>query len=103
MIKYFSEQIYIFHYLPQIDLQATQLIIPYGGFYNGTESLLVVNFGSFKMQSLEKPQDESANVTVKQLVSMGKSEEDILTHLRQYSYDKFVLKIVNFQVCSKCY
>ena len=83
----------------QIDLQATKLVVPYGGFYNGNESLFVINFGSFKMHSLEKPSDATTNVTVKQLVSMGKSEEDILAHLRQYSYDKFVLKIVNFQVC----
>ena len=44
------------------------------------------------MHSLEKPVNDTSNVTVKQLVNMGKSEEDILTHLRQYSYDKFVLK-----------
>lgn len=74
------------------------MVVPYGGFYKGNESLFVINFGSLKMNTLEKPVNDTSNVTVKQLVSMGKSEEDILTHLRQYSYDKFVLKIVNFQV-----
>lgn len=82
----------------QVDLNASQLIIPYGGFYNGTESLFVINLGSLKIHSLEKAKDESAHLSVKQLASMGKSEEEILSHLRLYSYDKFVLKIVNFQV-----
>ncbi|XP_043479643.1 vacuolar protein sorting-associated protein 13 isoform X2 [Leptopilina heterotoma] len=81
----------------QVDLNASQLIIPYGGFYNRTESLFVINLGSLKIHSLEKAKDESAHLSVKQLVSMGKSEEEILSHLRLYSYDKFVLKIVNFQ------
>ena len=81
-----------------MDLNASQLIIPYGGFYNGTESLFVVNLGSLKIHSLEKAKEDAAHLSVKQLVSMGKTEEDILAHLRQYSYDKFVLKIVNFQV-----
>ena len=52
------------------------------------------------MHSLEKAKGDNDVLSVKQLVSMGKSEEDILSHLRQYSYDKFVLKIVNFQVCN---
>lgn len=52
------------------------------------------------MHSLEKPVDATSNITVKQLVNMGKSEEDILSHLWQYSYDKFVLIIVKFQVSS---
>ncbi|XP_051160676.1 intermembrane lipid transfer protein Vps13 isoform X3 [Leptopilina boulardi] len=81
----------------QVDLNASQLIIPYGGFYNGTESLFVINLGSLKIHSLEKAKNESSHLSVKQLVSMGKSEEEILSHLRLYSYDKFVLKIVNFQ------
>ncbi|XP_023289292.1 vacuolar protein sorting-associated protein 13 isoform X2 [Orussus abietinus] len=81
----------------QVDLQASQLILPHNGFYNGTESLFVINLGSLKIHSLQKEKDDKAGVTVKELVSMGKSEEDILLHLRQYSYDRFVLKIVNFQ------
>ncbi|XP_031777535.1 vacuolar protein sorting-associated protein 13 isoform X3 [Nasonia vitripennis] len=81
----------------QIDLQASQLIVPYGGFYNKNESLIVINLGSLKVHSLEKPKNDAAHLSVKQLVSMGKTEEDILTHLREYSYDRFVLKIVNFQ------
>lgn len=79
-------------------MQASQIIIPHNGFYNNTKSLLVVNLGSLKMHSLEKPKDDKTNVTVKQLISMGKSEEDVLLHLREHSYDKFVLKIVDFQV-----
>ncbi|XP_076183155.1 vacuolar protein sorting 13C isoform X2 [Ptiloglossa arizonensis] len=82
----------------QVDMQASQIIIPHNGFYNNTKSLLVVNLGSLKMHSLEKPKDDKTNVTVKQLISMGKSEEDVLLHLREHSYDKFVLKIVDFQV-----
>ena len=82
----------------QVDLNASQLIIPYGGLYNGNESLFVLNLGSLKMHTLEKPKGDDAQLSVKQLVSMGKTEEDILAHLRQYSYDKFVLEIVNFQV-----
>ena len=50
------------------------------------------------MNALEKPKGDVAEMSVKQLVSLGKSEEDILNHLRQHSYDKFVLKIINFQV-----
>ncbi|XP_017891074.1 vacuolar protein sorting-associated protein 13 isoform X2 [Ceratina calcarata] len=83
----------------QVNMQASQLIVPHDGFYNGTKSLLVVNLGSLRMHSLEKSkEDGKAQVTVKQLISMGKSEEDVLMHLREYSYDKFVLKIVDFQV-----
>ncbi|XP_076380466.1 vacuolar protein sorting 13C isoform X3 [Megalopta genalis] len=82
----------------QVDMQASQLIIPHGGFYNSTKSLLVVNLGSLKIHSLEKPKEDKSNVSVKQLISMGKSEEDVLLHLREHSYDKFVLKIVNVQV-----
>ncbi|XP_076681161.1 vacuolar protein sorting 13C isoform X2 [Andrena cerasifolii] len=82
----------------QVNMQASQLIIPHGGFYSSTKSLLVINLGSLQMQSLEKPKDDTTNVTVKQLISMGKSEEDVLLHLREHSYDKFVLKIVDFQV-----
>ncbi|XP_020707369.2 intermembrane lipid transfer protein Vps13 isoform X2 [Athalia rosae] len=81
----------------QVDLQASQLIIPRQGFYTGNESLFVLNLGSLKVNSLEKPKDSKATATVKQLVDMGKSEEDILTELRTHSYDKFVMKIVNFQ------
>ncbi|KAL7290198.1 hypothetical protein TKK_0015907 [Trichogramma kaykai] len=81
----------------QVDLKASQLIIPHGGFFNGNESLIVINLGSLKVHSLEKPTDSESNLSVKSLVSMGKSEKDILEHLRQHSYDKFVLKIVNFQ------
>ncbi|XP_076625592.1 vacuolar protein sorting 13C isoform X3 [Colletes latitarsis] len=82
----------------QVDMQASQIIVPHDGFYNNTKSLLVVNLGSLKMHSLEKLKDDKTNVTVKQLISMGKSEEDVLLHLREHSYDKFVLKIVDFQV-----
>ncbi|KAG7211251.1 hypothetical protein KM043_010561 [Ampulex compressa] len=82
----------------QVDMAASQLIIPHGGFYDDTKSLFVINLGSLKVHSLEKHKNEMANATVKQLVHMGKSEEDILLHLREYSYDKFVLKIVNFQI-----
>ncbi|XP_076294775.1 vacuolar protein sorting 13C isoform X2 [Lasioglossum baleicum] len=82
----------------QVDMQASQLIIPHGGFYNSTKALLVVNLGSLKIHSLEKPKDDKTNVSVKQLISMGKSEEDVLLHLREHTYDKFVLKIVNVQI-----
>ncbi|OAD52957.1 Vacuolar protein sorting-associated protein 13A, partial [Eufriesea mexicana] len=82
----------------QVNMQASQLIIPHDGFYNNTKSVLVVNLGSLQIHSLEKPKDVKANVSVKQLISMGKSEEDVLLHLREHSYDKFVLKIVDFQV-----
>ncbi|XP_023247319.1 vacuolar protein sorting-associated protein 13 [Copidosoma floridanum] len=81
----------------QVDLEAPQLIVPYGGFYTGNESLLVINLGSLKMRSLEKPKETDDHLSVKQLVSMGKTEEDILAHLRQHSYDKFILKIINVQ------
>lgn len=79
-------------------MQASQLIIPHDGSYDSTKSLLVVNLGSLRMNSLGKPEDAKSNVTVKQLISMGKSEEDVLLHLREHSYDKFALKIVDFQV-----
>ncbi|XP_032688033.1 vacuolar protein sorting-associated protein 13 isoform X3 [Odontomachus brunneus] len=82
----------------QVDMQASQLIIPHGGLYDDSKALIVVNLGSLKIHSLEKGKDDMAGASVKQLVSMGKSEQDILTHLREHSYDKFVLKIVNFQV-----
>ncbi|XP_026827312.1 vacuolar protein sorting-associated protein 13 isoform X2 [Ooceraea biroi] len=82
----------------QVDMQASQLIVPYGGFYEDSKALIVVNLGSLKMQSLQEEKTEMSGVTVKQLVSMGKSEEEVLSHLRAHSYDKFVLKIVNFQV-----
>lgn len=82
----------------QVDMQASQLIVPYGGFYEDSKALIVVNLGSLKMQSLQEDKTEMTGVTVKQLVSMGKSEEEVLSHLRAHSYDKFVLKIVNFQV-----
>ncbi|XP_046738037.1 vacuolar protein sorting-associated protein 13 isoform X1 [Diprion similis] len=81
----------------QVDLQASQLIVPHKGFYTGNESLFVLNLGSLKVNSLAKPRDSEAPATVKQLVGMGKSEEDILAQLRTYSYDKFIMKIVNFQ------
>ncbi|XP_058806498.1 intermembrane lipid transfer protein Vps13 isoform X2 [Phymastichus coffea] len=80
----------------QVDLKASQLIVPHGGLYSGNESLFVINLGSFKMQSMEKFKEDSS-LSVKQLITMGKTEEDILNHLREHSYDKFVLKIVNFQ------
>lgn len=80
----------------QVDMQASQLIIPHGGLYEDSKALIVVNLGSLKMHSLEK--GDMAGISVKQLVSMGKSEEEVLLHLREHSYDKFVLKIVNFQV-----
>ncbi|XP_047359321.1 vacuolar protein sorting-associated protein 13 isoform X2 [Vespa velutina] len=82
----------------QVDMQASQLIIPHGGLYDSTKSLFIINLGSLKMHSLEKPKSNKSKATVKQLASMGKSEEDILLHLREYSYDKFALNIVNFQV-----
>ncbi|XP_024872139.1 vacuolar protein sorting-associated protein 13 isoform X2 [Temnothorax curvispinosus] len=82
----------------QVDMQASQLIIPHGGLYDDSKALIVVNLGSLKMHSLEKGKSDMAGASVKQLVSMGKSEEEVLLHLREYSYDKFVLKIVNFQV-----
>ncbi|XP_071565919.1 intermembrane lipid transfer protein Vps13 isoform X2 [Temnothorax nylanderi] len=82
----------------QVDMQASQLIIPHGGLYEDSKALIVVNLGSLKMHSLEKGKSDMAGASVKQLVSMGKSEEEVLLHLREYSYDKFVLKIANFQV-----
>lgn len=82
----------------QVDMQASQLLIPHGGLYDDSKALIVVNLGSLKMHSLEKGKDDMSGASVKQLVSMGKSEKDILLHLREHSYDKFVLKIVNFQV-----
>ncbi|XP_011258849.1 vacuolar protein sorting-associated protein 13 isoform X1 [Camponotus floridanus] len=82
----------------QVDMQASQLIIPHGGFYGDSKSLIVVNLGSLKMHSLENGKSDMAGASVKQLVSMGKSEEEVLLHLREHSYDKFVLEIVNFQV-----
>ncbi|XP_077266001.1 vacuolar protein sorting 13C isoform X2 [Temnothorax americanus] len=82
----------------QVDMQASQLIIPHGGLYEDSKALIVVNLGSLKMHSLEKGKSDMAGASVKQLVSMGKSEEEVLLYLREYSYDKFVLKIANFQV-----
>nr|XP_012230348.1 PREDICTED: vacuolar protein sorting-associated protein 13C isoform X2 [Linepithema humile] len=82
----------------QVDMQASQLIIPHGGFYEDSKALIVINLGSLKMHSLEKAKSDLAGASVKQLVSMGKSEEEVLLHLREHSYDKFMLKIVNFQV-----
>ncbi|XP_011874480.1 PREDICTED: vacuolar protein sorting-associated protein 13C isoform X2 [Vollenhovia emeryi] len=82
----------------QVDMQASQLIVPHGGLYDDSKALIVVNLGSLKMHSLEKGKSDMAGVSVKQLVSIGKSEEEVLLHLREHSYDKFVLKIVNFQV-----
>lgn len=82
----------------QVDMQASQLIIPHGGLYDDSKALIVVNLGSLKMHSLEMGKSDIAGTSVKQLVSMGKSEEEVLLHLREHSYDKFVLKIVNFQV-----
>ncbi|XP_018341629.1 PREDICTED: vacuolar protein sorting-associated protein 13C isoform X1 [Trachymyrmex septentrionalis] len=82
----------------QVDMQASQLIIPHGGLYEDSKALIVVNLGSLKMHSLEKGKSDLTGVSVKQLVSMGKSEEEVLLHLREHSYEKFVLKIVNFQV-----
>ncbi|KAI4489144.1 hypothetical protein M0804_004642 [Polistes exclamans] len=82
----------------QVDMQASQLIIPLGGLYDNTKSLFIINLGSLKMHSLEKPKSDKSKATVKQLASMGKSEEDILLHLREHSYDKFALNIVNFQI-----
>ncbi|XP_029176856.1 vacuolar protein sorting-associated protein 13 isoform X2 [Nylanderia fulva] len=82
----------------QVDMQASQLIIPHGGLYEDTKALIVVNLGSLKMHSLEKGKSDMAGASVRQLVSMGKSEEEVLLHLREHSYDKFVLEIVNFQV-----
>ncbi|XP_014471667.1 PREDICTED: vacuolar protein sorting-associated protein 13C isoform X2 [Dinoponera quadriceps] len=82
----------------QVDMEASQLLIPHGGLYDDSKALIVVNLGSLKMHSLEKGKDDMTGASVKQLVSMGKSEQDILLHLREHSYDKFVLEIVNFQV-----
>ncbi|XP_012058655.1 PREDICTED: vacuolar protein sorting-associated protein 13C [Atta cephalotes] len=82
----------------QVDMQASQLIIPHGGLYEDSKALIVVNLGSLKMHSLEKGKSDLAGVSVRQLVSMGKSEEEVLLHLREHSYEKFVLKIVNFQI-----
>ncbi|XP_020292498.1 vacuolar protein sorting-associated protein 13C isoform X2 [Pseudomyrmex gracilis] len=82
----------------QVDMQASQLIIPYGGLYDDSKALIVVNLGSLKMHSLEKVESDLTGASVKQLVSMGKSEEEVLLHLREHTYDKFVLKIVNIQV-----
>ncbi|XP_015115234.1 vacuolar protein sorting-associated protein 13 isoform X2 [Diachasma alloeum] len=81
----------------QVDLGASQLIVPFGGFYTDEAAVIVVDLGSLKIHTLEKPKDDLATSSVKQLVSMGKSEEDILAHLRKYSYDRFALKIVKFQ------
>ncbi|XP_044002668.1 vacuolar protein sorting-associated protein 13 isoform X3 [Aphidius gifuensis] len=81
----------------QVDIEASQLIIPNSGFYSDNSAVIVINLGSLKIHSIEKPKDDLATSTVKQLVNMGKSEEDILNHLRKFSYDRFVLKIVNFQ------
>ncbi|CAL1678436.1 unnamed protein product [Lasius platythorax] len=82
----------------QVDMQASQLIIPHGGLYEDSKALIVVNLGSLKMHSLEKERSDMDGTSVKQLVSMGKSEEEVLLHLREHSYDKFVLEIGNFQV-----
>ncbi|XP_039312283.1 vacuolar protein sorting-associated protein 13 isoform X2 [Solenopsis invicta] len=82
----------------QVDMQASQLIIPHGGLYENSKALIVVNLGSLKMHSLGMGKSEMAGASVKQLVSMGKSEEEVLLYLREHSYDKFVMKIVNFQV-----
>ncbi|CAG5075993.1 Similar to Vps13: Vacuolar protein sorting-associated protein 13 (Drosophila melanogaster) [Cotesia congregata] len=81
----------------QVDLEASQLIVPQNGFYREKESMIVINLGSLKIHTLAKPKDEMSSQTVRQLVSMGKSEEDIMSHLREHSYDRFALKIVNFQ------
>ncbi|XP_011706559.1 PREDICTED: vacuolar protein sorting-associated protein 13C-like, partial [Wasmannia auropunctata] len=81
----------------QVDMQASQLIIPHGGFYEDSKALIVVNLGSLKMHSLEKGKSDTAGASVRQLVSMGKSEEEVMLYLREHSYDKFALKIVNFQ------
>lgn len=84
-----------------MDLDASQLIIPHGGLYNGNESLVVINFGSLKMRSIEKfvdTNETSKQYKVSQLRSMGKSESEIITYLRDFSYDKFILRIENFQV-----
>lgn len=87
-----------------MDLEASQLIIPHGGFYIGLESLFVVNFGSLKVRSLEKLESTEETLKqfkVKQLKNMGKSEEEIMAYFRESSYDKFILRIENFQVSSK--
>jgi len=82
----------------QVDMQASQLIVPYGGFYEDSKALIIIDLGSLKIRSLRKEETEMASVTVKQLISMGKTEEEIISHLKTYSYDKFILEIVNFQI-----
>jgi len=80
----------------QVDMQASQFIIPYGGFYEDSKALIIINLGNLKVQPLQK--EKITSVTVKELIKMGKSEEEVLSHLKMYSYDRFFLEIVNFQV-----
>ncbi|XP_039291061.1 vacuolar protein sorting-associated protein 13 [Nilaparvata lugens] len=79
----------------KIDVMASHVIIPHGGFYNKKHPVLVYNLGKFSVSSRLRQEDP---LNVRNMHKEGYSEDKILEILREESYDHFILKMEAAQV-----
>ncbi|RZF46695.1 hypothetical protein LSTR_LSTR002558 [Laodelphax striatellus] len=79
----------------KIDVMASHVIIPHGGFYDKKQPILVYNLGKFSVSSRLRQEDP---LNVRNMHKEGYSEDKILDILRAESYDHFVLKLEAAQV-----
>ncbi|KAM8974085.1 intermembrane lipid transfer protein VPS13C isoform 2-T2 [Pelodytes ibericus] len=69
----------------RINLQPSYLLLPEAGFYHKTTNLIIVDFGSFQLNSIEQASHQTAGVSS-------------LEELMNKAYDKFDVRINNIQM-----
>ncbi|XP_076066395.1 vacuolar protein sorting 13C isoform X3 [Oratosquilla oratoria] len=77
----------------QISLEASHVIVPEKGIYTGSSSVIVLNLGSLRVASI--PRQDSTNLA--NLLSQGKSQEEVMEEMRSTSYDHFNIKLTDAQ------
>ncbi|XP_028269802.1 intermembrane lipid transfer protein VPS13A isoform X2 [Parambassis ranga] len=75
----------------KVNLMASYVIIPQSGFYNGTQNILLLDLGHFKMSSLSKkhlPQLSACTSNIEDIMSRAYDSFDIQLSSLQFLYSK---------------
>ena len=88
------------HTVLDLDIQteASRLVIPQHGYFTMNCPVIVANLGSINIRSIVKGSDQQAKLT--EMVSTGKTQEEIMDAMRSSSYEQFNILLTDMQVCS---
>ncbi|VVC40207.1 Hypothetical protein CINCED_3A023147 [Cinara cedri] len=79
----------------KIDMMASYIVIPHGGFYRKNQSLLLFNLGCLKIKS--KPQNLE-DVSIQSMHKKGATQSEVLQGIVSRSYDRYYIELENAQI-----